>query len=534
MADAPAGIGRRLQESFRDFLHESAELFGEYGFLDDCERQLHELEAGIVRPFNVAVVGMVKRGKSSIINALLERDLAITGLEETTATVNVISHSPDPAMQDKFTVHWKGDRLPETFPFDRLLVDWSGKSPGILEKVTRTAFLQLYSNAAMLGLHEIIDTPGLGAAVAEHEAVAQAFLDPVLRDGRKADALVYVFGPNAKESDVQNLLKFREGCLPHSSPYNSVGVLHKWDDIYWNANGDWMEIQSKIDRTREQMSSVVADVIPVSAPLARTAQIASNENLAKVIDLVAKAGSENLVRWLRIEQLWVRDPDRAALLAAFPIPLECFRVVFLEAIRLGAGATPDSLRDRLRELGGIDRLRAFLDRNFFKSAALIRQRQQYARFSRVKKEVCERILDRQEELENDIAQLDALLERARDSKSLVSWIGNKQREAKTELDGLERLDAQLLTDAGIEITLKDIVALDWCAAHPDRISETELVALRTMVDRLAGDESARLDMAVLREVKSRFSHLKYGSIDDVGCNLIRHLENRIDSAIHLG
>lgn len=55
MVEGPKGIGRRLQESFRDFLHESAGMFGEYGFLGDCERQLRELEAGIVRPFNVAV-----------------------------------------------------------------------------------------------------------------------------------------------------------------------------------------------------------------------------------------------------------------------------------------------------------------------------------------------------------------------------------------------------------------------------------------------------------------------------------------------
>ena len=77
MSNAPTGIARKLQESFRDFLHESAEMFGEYGFLGDCERHLRELEAGIVRPFNVAVFGRMKTGKSSLINALLGKDLAI-------------------------------------------------------------------------------------------------------------------------------------------------------------------------------------------------------------------------------------------------------------------------------------------------------------------------------------------------------------------------------------------------------------------------------------------------------------------------
>lgn len=534
MADVPMGIARRLQESFRDFLHEFAEMFGEYGFLSDCERQLRELESGIVQPFNVAVVGMVKRGKSSILNALLERDLAITGLEETTATVNVISHSSDPTMQDKFTVHWKDGQLPETFPLDRLLVDWSGKSPGILGKVTRTAFLQLYSNAKLLGLHEIIDTPGLGAAVTEHEVIAQAFLNPSLRDGRKADALIYVFGPNAKESDVQNLLKFREGCLPHSSPYNSVGVLHKWDDIYWNANGNWMEIQSKVDRTKQQMSSVVSDVIPVSAPLARTAQTASDENLAKVIGLVAKAGSENLQRWLRIEKLWIEDSGRASLLAAFPIPLECFRVMFLEAIKLGADATPNTLRARLRELGGIDRLRSFLDRNFFKSAALIRQRQQYAKFLSIQEEADARIRDRQEELKGDAANWDDLVDRSLEPRSLAQWIERKRFKATSELDTLkckwEVLDKRL-RNSGVKKILDDLADLDWCEAHPERVSHEELTALRAMADRLAGDTAAKLDMDVLLAIQKRFSTLRNGAIDATGRKSVNRLGCRIRAVV---
>lgn len=48
-----------------------------------------ELQEEINTPCVLAVAGEVKVGKSSLINALLGVDLAVTGTTETTATINV-------------------------------------------------------------------------------------------------------------------------------------------------------------------------------------------------------------------------------------------------------------------------------------------------------------------------------------------------------------------------------------------------------------------------------------------------------------
>ena len=537
MANTPTGIARKLQESFRDFLHESAEMVGGYGFLGDCERQLRELEVGIVRPFNVAVFGRMKTGKSSLINALLGKDLAITGVEETTATINVISRAEDPSMRDKFTVHWK-DRPPETFPLGRLVSDWSGKSQEVVEKVAKTAFIQLYSDDPALALHEIIDTPGTGSVVSDHERVAQAFLDPTVQEGRKADALVYVFGINGRETDEANLKTFREGCLPGSRPYNSVGVLHKWDATYWNSGGDWSEIQSKVERLKGQMASVVADVIPVSAPIAMVAARASDEDLAGILKLVAQKGVEAIELLLQDDEDWNDDAECHALRKGFSvsIPWICFRVCVREAMRLGVSATPEVLRARLRDLGGIDRLRSFLDRNFFKSAALIRQRQQYARFLQVKDEAYARIQDRQEELENDSEKWDELFGLSLSSRSLADWVERKRFRAKTELETLSlkwtEQDSRFI-NSGIPKILEDLAALDWCAAHTDRVSEAELTSLRTMADKLAGDDGVELDVSALCAVKSRFAALRFGVLDAFGRKYVGYLVRRIELALRM-
>lgn len=535
MADVSLGVARRLQLSFRDFLRETAEMFGEYGFLGDCERQLRELESGIVRPFNVAVFGRMKTGKSSLINALLGKDLAITGVDETTATINVISRAEDVSQCEKFTVHWK-DRPPESFPLERLAAEWSGKSHEVVEKVSQTAYIQLYADDPALALHEIIDTPGTGAAVSDHEKVAQAFLNSSIQEGRKADALVYVFGINGRETDEANLKTFREGCLPGSRPYNSVGVLHKWDATFWNSGGDWNEIQSKVDRLKSQMEAVVADVIPVSAPIATVAARATDEDLASLISLVSTKGAGRIESLLEDDEDWDDDPECFLFKKRFsvPIPWICFRIVVREAVRLGGGTNHSQLRARLRELGGLDRLRELLDRQFFKSAALIRQRQQYARFLRIKEIAYARIQDRVSALECDSENWDTLSSLTFETTRLCSWIERKRFGAKAELSALSERwleQDERFINSGIPKILEDIAALDWCASHPERVTESELLLLRAMADKLAGDDAVRIDVKALCSVKARFSMLRLGALDGVGRKYLAYLLRRIDTVL---
>ena len=355
---------------------------------------------------------------------------------------------------------------------------------------------------------------------------------------RKADALVSVFGINGRETDESNLKTFREGCLPGSRPYNSVGVLHKWDATYWNSGGDWDEIQSKAERLKKQMDSVVADIIPVSAPIAMVAARATDEDFAALLALIAQKGSAMIEQLLQDDEDWNDDANCRSMRKGFSVsvPWICFRVCVREAIRLGASASPSALRDRLRELGGIDRLRSFLDRNFFKSAALIRQRQQYARFLRVKEEAYARIGDRQDELETDSEHWNDLSNRMIEPKSLANWIERNRIKSKSELDDLvcKWTDQdQRFNNSGIRTILKDLDALDWCAAHSERVSEVEFAIVKTMADRLAGDTAAVLDAEALNTVKIRFSRLKNGAIDATGRKWLDHIVLRIGKALAL-
>ena len=76
-------------------------------------------------PFTIAVVGQMRAGKSTLINALVGADLAVTGVNETTATINWFRHATL-ERTGVFRVVWK-DRPAEDFPISEIR-QWIGDS----------------------------------------------------------------------------------------------------------------------------------------------------------------------------------------------------------------------------------------------------------------------------------------------------------------------------------------------------------------------------------------------------------------------
>src|SRR5690242_17374863 len=68
--------------------------------------------ARVREPMRVAVVGQIKKGKSTLVNALLGTSVLPTGVLELTFNVNELLWSPTPTIEVEFT-----DRPPERRPF---------------------------------------------------------------------------------------------------------------------------------------------------------------------------------------------------------------------------------------------------------------------------------------------------------------------------------------------------------------------------------------------------------------------------------
>lgn len=530
------GVAAFLQDSYRELLEEAERFFDSFDFLSSLASQVRDLKAGIGKPFSFALFGRMKAGKSSIVNAILGKDLAVTGVNEATATINVISPASTPDQCKMFEVHLKDGTI-ERFPIERLREDWTGKSDELNARAEKAAYIQLFSDAPSLSVNEIIDTPGTGATVSDHEKVAQAFIDSSFQGGRKADSLVYVFGINGKKSDEEDLKTFCEGSLAQTFPFNIVGVLHKWDQLFWDEGGEWSKIEEKRMRLKDQLGDLAIDIIPVSAPLAWFASCVSDKLISKVLDKMISLGKVKAEQLLQDCDDWDKVKQRRDLRKQFGehLPWMCFRVIVREAIRLeeeairlGEHATPAQLRKRIRELGGVDKLNSFLDKNFYKDSALIRLQNQYGQCRNIIREAQYRISERLDALERDIGFWQILHNNP--PGELASWIEEKRRKAMSARDALKRAAETFdisYQNSTVQDVLSDIEALTWCRNNYEIISEADVDELRVLADRLVGDDSKVPDMTRLREIERSIS-LQIGIVGPNGRQRLEHLKDRVN------
>lgn len=489
-------LGKKLQEDFCNFCDEAAAIFKRFPFLREPEQALLELQQSIRHPFNLAVFGRMKTGKSTLINALIGENLAITGVEEATATINVISYADSAEQLGQFTVHWK-DSPAQTYPLTELQEKWTGKTTEVLENVRNTSYIELYSALEFLKLCEITDTPGTGSEVAEHEEVTQSFLDATSRQGRRADAIIYVFPPVGRESDLENLETFRaNNCLPDSDPYNSIAVLHKWDHIYWENGGNITDIRNKAQRVYNAMSVLVADVIPVSAPMALAAAKAPDDFFVRIKELCQTTSWEELQRLLSRDTKWNRDENREKLFNMYRLPWATFQNIIREvALHPDKCIDLSGIRQHIRQLSGIDQLLLFLDRNFFTHSEIIRQKQKYAEIYRIKQQAYSLIQQHLEILDSDIEAWEVLFNKDFPESNVVTWLSRKREDAWKEkkelLQSYELLDSTFL-NSSIPLLIQDSETVHWCEKMSSQgkfFSSTQFDDLKKIFSYLSGDQT---------------------------------------------
>lgn len=357
----------QIRDEFRDFLLRMAAYFEPYPELRSAGSDLRVLAESLSKPFTLAVFGYMKTGKSSLINAMIGRPLAPIGTDETTATLNRISYG-DATQEVSIIVHWRDGRPPEPIPFSRV-EDWTGKSVETLARVRETSHLQFFANASSLKDVEIVDTPGIGSVASDHTMVASEVLSG--EEGKKADALLYVFPAVAKALDAETLDEFRKTRLPGSDPYNSIGVLHKWDGL--EADDLAAEVGKKARELGQKLSDVLCKVIPVSAPLALVARHAPASFLEGLLELTTLPGNHDLLKnSLEGDMFWDADATRKRARIAYDLPW----VSFVRVVRLlmeHSCASPAAAKAVCLEASGIERLETELDRRFYMNAAIIKQ-----------------------------------------------------------------------------------------------------------------------------------------------------------------
>jgi GTP-binding protein EngB required for normal cell division/predicted component of type VI protein secretion system len=171
------------------------------------------------RIFNLVVAGEFKRGKSSVINALLGAEVLPTGVVPLTSIVTVLHHGAAPSAEVTFE-----DGHRETIGIDAL-ADYVTER-GNPKNVKRVQQVEATFPAPWLDRgFRLVDTPGIGSAYNHNTDVTRAYLP-------QADAVIFVASVEqpVSRSELQFLTDIRNHadrifCMLNKTDYLSESEL---------------------------------------------------------------------------------------------------------------------------------------------------------------------------------------------------------------------------------------------------------------------------------------------------------------------
>lgn len=321
--------------------------------LDDLHRRLHE-------PLRLALAGMVKAGKSTLLNAILGEKLAPTDAGECTRVVTWYRYSTTPSI----TLHpHEGEprRMPIKREAGRLVLELDGVA------AEEVAWIDVGWPSTGLRSVILIDTPGIASLSTDVSARSTAFLVPEARPS-SADAIIYLMR-HLHASDLKFLESFRDTAAGSSETVNAVAVLSRADEI-GSGRIDSMLSAQKVARRYEKdgdLASLSLGVVPVAGLLAESAKTLREGEYAAFRELAAlpRDDRERLMvsadRFARPSEVTtLSEKVRKDLLARFGI----FGVRLAVALIRGGASTSTDLAEQLVQHSGLNELQGFVREQF--------------------------------------------------------------------------------------------------------------------------------------------------------------------------
>jgi len=333
----------------------------------DAIRQVRE---ALHEPLRVAIVGRIKAGKSTLLNALLRERVAPTDAGECTRHVcwyrHGLGYAVGARLEDGRHVALPFRRAETSVEFDL------SAAPGRVE-----ALDVAWPSGALSNL-TLIDTPGTGSSDEAVRLRAAAFLFGESGVAPEADAVVYLMR-HLHRTDMELLESLYAESIASSSPVNAVAVLSRADEI-GAARPDAMESSAAIAARYARdphLRSAVADVIPLAGLLAETGATLREDEMAWVRAFAASGPDVVDMALLSVDRFRRQDLGpltgevREHLLERFGL----FGLRFAtRAIAEGQCQTASDLSRALVDVSGIGRLRGLMDEYFTSRASHLKAR----------------------------------------------------------------------------------------------------------------------------------------------------------------
>lgn len=279
-------------------LHDIINIMSNYPDLQSIQDELQSLKQRLKEPLRVAVVGVIKSGKSTLLNALMGEKLLKTGENETTYNVTWFKYGNQPELQ----IHMKDGRIMKEEV--AALYKWTTHTTSNPHIKDVDYVVYKHPNPILKKI-ELIDTPGLKSSYMDDAENTLEFLgldvaalsDRTTAEGSNADAIIYAFHRGISQDENEMLQLFQNPLFANASPINAIGVLTK-TDMYWGRHvSNPLSEAKKITGRYKQIDEVrklLYDIVPVSGQMVEShvkitqEQFQTLQNLSQLDDANVK------------------------------------------------------------------------------------------------------------------------------------------------------------------------------------------------------------------------------------------------------
>ncbi|MFE5407221.1 dynamin family protein [Microbacterium sp. NPDC056569] len=331
---------------------------------DPAAEVIRAFDRRLQGPLRLALAGMIKAGKSTLLNAMLGETIAATDAGECTRVVTWYRRASTPSI----TLHphvGEPRRLRFQREDGRVVIDLGSTT------AEEVAWIDVGWPSESLRSLILIDTPGIASLSAEVSARATGYL--TTKSAASApDAVIYLMR-HLHSSDRNFLESFRDSAMGGSLTVNAVAVLSRADEI-GSARIDSLLSAGQVAQRYAadgDLHALVLDVIPVAGLVAETARTLREEEFRS---LTAVAGMERTAREKLLlsadrfarptDAIELSEATRRELLSRFGL----YGIRLSAALIRGGATTSTALAEGLLERSGLNTLQAMV-RDHFRARA---------------------------------------------------------------------------------------------------------------------------------------------------------------------
>jgi GTPase Era involved in 16S rRNA processing len=222
-------LKQEVDELFEFALDRTANLYP----LKPFRRLLQQSHQRLQEPMRVAIVGLIKAGKSTLMNALLGQEVVATGSVEATFNVNWLKYGE----KSRLLVHFKNEQQPPEEKSFSQLAALTLRPEEHQDYLLSIKYIEVFHANEILKTLNIIDTPGLNSTYEDDSENTKQFLqmhgeqltEITQKQASNADAVMYLFSHSLGQLDADLVEQLQGSLVGNTTPINAIGILTKVD-----------------------------------------------------------------------------------------------------------------------------------------------------------------------------------------------------------------------------------------------------------------------------------------------------------------